>query len=178
MITKSTSSSALPIGPTLLTPEIFRQHREEVIKEMGTKTVSKTVGEILYRVWPYRVGTEIPAGMVMLLRVSLRPDLLPWLKPEYFIQPIEGTSAHGLVVEIILIWEPTDPELDLLAGILAPRAKEFSGVASDILARIGQPKYSLMHAGITASDVADRVLQLLTLITKKALLLRTEKEEQ
>lgn len=172
MITKS-ASNAVPIGPVLLTPEVFRQHREDVVKEMGTKTASKTVGEILYRVSAYRVGKQIPAGMVMPLRVSLRPDYLQWLKAEYFLRPIEGTRSHGLVVEFILIWNPTDQELDLLADILVPHATEFVEVASCILGRIARPKYKLLDKELTASVLSARVLRLVALITKKALLRRS-----
>jgi hypothetical protein len=172
MITKS-ASDAVPVGPVLLTPEVFRQHREEVIKEMGTKAVSKTVGEILYRVSAYRVGKQIPAGMVMPLRVSLRPDYLQWLKAEYFLRPIEGTASHGLVVELILIWDPSDQELDLLANILVPHVAEFATVANSILGRIAQPKYKLLDEKLTASVLRARVLKLVALITTKALLLRS-----
>lgn len=173
MITKSSTKHTLPVGPVLLTPEIFKQHQEAVIQEMRTKALSKTVGELLYRIWPYRIGEHVPAGLVMPLRVSLRRDYMQWIKPQYFLRPVEGSFSRGLAVEIILVWEPSDRELDLLSDILAPHATEFAFVSNCILSRVGQPKYALLHAGLTASVLRDRVLRLLSLVTMKALLLRS-----
>lgn len=140
---------------------------------MGTEPVSKIVGQLLYRLWPYHVGEQIPAGIVMPLRLSLRREYRQWLKPQYFLRPLENSNSKGLVIEILLAWEPSDLEMEILSEILAPYATEFVVVAKSIFARISLPKYPLAHAGLTRRTLRERLLSLTRLITSKALLLRS-----
>jgi hypothetical protein len=130
--------------------------------------MSMLVHELLRRLWPHEVGETIPAGLVQFLRISLRPDLIDLVKPEYFMRPLEHMEIRGLVIEFIIIWAPSDAELDLLATKMAPHAAEFSAAIERTMA----DKYMMPDTGMDRVDVRKRLLELLGHVTTKAICLR------
>jgi hypothetical protein len=110
--------------------------------------------------------------MVQFLRIALRPDLIGLVKPEYFMRPLEHMEMRGIVIEFIIIWDPSDAELELLAGKMAPHAVEFSRDIHAAIGRTTQVKYMMPNTGMDRRDVRKRLLALLALVTTKALCLR------
>lgn len=133
------------------------------------------VHELLRRLLQHEVGETIPAGLVQFLRISLRPDLIGLLRPEYFMRPIEHTEARGLVIEFIMLWDPSDAEVEILAEKMAPHAAEFKVDIHAALERTRLDKFLLPDTGMSPVDVRKRLLALLSLLTKKAIQLRSTK---
>ncbi len=159
-------------SPGLLTKQVFQRHRANVRKLVKSRSMSMLVHELLRRLWPHEVGETIPVGMVQFLRIALRPDLIGLVKPEYFMRPLEHMEMRGIVIEFIIIWDPSDAELELLAGKMAPHAVEFSRDIHAAIGRTTQVKYMMPNTGMDRRDVRKRLLALLALVTTKALCLR------
>jgi hypothetical protein len=159
-------------SPGLLTKKVFQRHRANVRKLVKSRSMSMLVHELLRRLWPHEVGETIPAGLVQFLRISLRPDLIDLVKPEYFMRPLEHMEIRGLVIEFIIIWAPSDAELDLLATKMAPHAAEFSRDIHAAIERTMADKYMMPDTGMDRVDVRKRLLELLGHVTTKAICLR------
>jgi len=136
------------------------------------------VHELLLRLWPHQVGPTIPTGLVQFLRIALRPELIGLVKPEYFMRPLEHMEVRGIVIEFIIIWDPSDAELELLAGKMAPHAVEFSYDIHAAIGRTMQDKYMMPDTGMDRRDVRKRLLALLALVTTKAICLRAVSSAQ
>jgi len=91
------------------------------------------------------------------------------------MRPIENSEARGLVIEFIMIWDPSDAEVELLAEKMAPHAAQFKGDIHAALERTRLDKFLLPDTGMSSADVRKRLLALLMVLTKKAIHLRSTK---